>query len=53
MKFMSFILACKDYFGFKAGQTMSEFMTEVKALTAEDRDYLIREFAKVGYQITV
>lgn len=52
MKTMSFVLACKDYFGFKAGQTMTEFMNEIKALTTEDRDYFTREFAKVGYQIT-
>jgi hypothetical protein len=49
---MSLIVAIKDYFGFKPGQSMHEFMQEVKELTAEDRAYFAREFVKVGYQIT-
>ena len=32
-----FIVACKAYFGFKPGQTLLEFKTEVQALTAQDR----------------
>ena len=52
MKTMSFALACKDYFGFKPNQTMTEFMGELKQLTTQDRADLSREFAKVGYEIT-
>jgi len=49
MKEMSLIAALKDYFGFKPGQTMTEFMAEIRELTQEDRDWFKREFVKVGY----
>lgn len=51
MKQMSLTAALKDYFGYKPGQSLGDFMAEVKALTVEDKAYFIREFAKVGYQI--
>lgn len=51
-KYMSFIAACKDYFGMKEGQTLSDFMTEIKALTTQDREDLKKEFARIGYQIS-
>ena len=35
-----FIVACKKFFGFKPGQTLREFKTEVKELTQADRDEL-------------
>jgi hypothetical protein len=44
--------ALKEYFGFKPGQNLTDFMAEIKALTTEDREYFKREFAKVGYEIT-
>ncbi len=43
--------ALKEYFGFKPGQNLTDFMAEIKALTPEDRAYFKREFAKVGYEI--
>jgi len=43
--------AFKEYFGFKPGQNLTDFMQELKALTVEDREYFKREFAKVGYEI--
>ncbi len=49
MQEMSLIAAIKQYFGFKPGQSMTEFMGEVKELTPEDREYFRRELAKVGY----
>lgn len=52
MKQMTLTAALKDYFGYKPGQTLGDFMAEVKALTIEDRKYFIREFVKVGYEIT-
>jgi hypothetical protein len=52
MKQMTLTTACKDYFGYKPGQTLGEFMQEVKALTTDDREYFKREFLKVGYEIT-
>ncbi len=51
MKEMSFVLACKDYFGFKEGQTMMEFAAELKALTDQDKADLSRYFETVGYKI--
>lgn len=45
------VKACKEYFGFKPGQNLTDFMNEVKALTPEDRAYFKREFVKAGYEI--
>lgn len=52
MKVMSFTAACKEYFGYKPGQTLGEFMTEVKQLTPEDRQYFTKLFPSVGIEIT-
>jgi hypothetical protein len=52
MKEMSLIAAIKDYFGFKHGQTMSEFMAEFKELTPTDREYFKAGLQTVGYKIT-
>lgn len=52
MKSLSFVAACKDFFGFKPNQTLSEFMAEIKQLTVEDRADLTKEFKRVGYDIT-
>lgn len=46
-----FSVACKEFFGFQPGQTLSEFMVELRALTEEDRAYFIREFEKAGIKI--
>ncbi len=43
--------ALKEYFGFKPGQNLTEFMAEIKALDTADREYFKREFVKVGYEI--
>lgn len=51
MKTMTFVAACKDFFGFKPGQNLTGFMEEVKALDTGEREYFKREFLKVGYQI--
>lgn len=47
----SLVKALKEYFGFRPGQNLTDFMTEIKALTEEDRAYFKREFVKVGYEI--
>lgn len=36
-KEMSFTAACKEFFGFKEGQSLQDFMAETKQLTAEDK----------------
>ena len=33
----TFISACRDYFGYLPGQTLSGFNEEIKKLTVEDR----------------
>lgn len=52
MKKMSFIAAVREYFGFLPNQSPMQFMAEVKELTPDDRQYFIKEFAIVGYEIT-
>jgi len=50
-KELSFIAACKDYFGYKPGQTLGDFMNEIRLLTDEDKAQLRVEFLKVGYTV--
>lgn len=52
MQQMTFTKALKEYFGFKLGQNLTDFMNEIKALTPDDRAYFTREFVKVGIEIT-
>lgn len=33
----AFIVACKEFFGFKPGQTLLEFKEEIAELTPQDR----------------
>jgi hypothetical protein len=33
----TFMVACKEFFGFLPGQTLSDFSAEVKKLTEQDR----------------
>lgn len=49
---MSLVVACKHYFGFKPGQSMSEFMQEVRDLTDADKAEFKRLLTGVGYTIT-
>jgi len=49
LKQVTFIMACRDFFGMKQGQTLQEFATEVKQLTPEDRKDMIEMFKTVGY----
>lgn len=37
MRELSFMSACKEFFGLKEGQTNLDFGKEVKALTQQDR----------------
>lgn len=49
---MTFMGACKNFFGFKAGQTLGDFSAEVKALTKEDRAELTPQLeAALGAKI--
>lgn len=51
LKVTSLTVACKEYFGYKPGQTLGEFVAEVKELTPDDREYFKKHFPAVGYQI--
>lgn len=44
----SFIAACKDFFGFKPGQTLTEFGNEIKALSHEEKMDLADGMRKIG-----
>lgn len=40
METITFMAACKRFFGFKEGQTLSEFGAEIKAVSDKDRKEL-------------
>lgn len=48
---MSFMAACRDFFGMKPNQRPLEFGAEIKALSADDRAYFKAELEKLGYVI--
>jgi hypothetical protein len=52
LKYTTFIMACREFFGNKPGQTLQEFAAEVRALTPEDRAEFIAMFRTVGYDAT-
>lgn len=52
MEKMSFVKACKTFFGFKDGQTLAEFAAELKCLTDQDRADLTALFPSVGIEVT-
>ena len=51
MRKLSFIAACREYFGIREGQTSIEFLKEVKALDEKDRAYFTELFKTVGIEI--
>lgn len=44
----SFVAACKNFFGFKEGQTLSEFGAELKQLTHEDKMEIAKGLRDAG-----
>ncbi len=50
-KQMTLVAALKDYFGYKEGQNASDFMKELRDLTAEDKIYFRNLLPSVGYEI--
>ena len=46
----TFTAACKDFFGFKDGQKLSEFAAELKALTPEDKQDIFEGFKAIGIE---
>lgn len=51
LKKMTFMAACKDFFGLHPGQTGLQFGQEIKALTADDRAEITKGLEHSGYQI--
>jgi hypothetical protein len=51
IKKMTFMAACKDFFGLHAGQTGMEFGREIKALTEVDRQEIKKGLEMNGYEI--
>jgi hypothetical protein len=45
------IALCKEFFGFKPGQTLMEFRDEFKALSPEDKDDLRKSFEAAGFKV--
>lgn len=48
----SFVMAMREYFGYKEGQTMQDFAKELKALNDADRAYFKALLQGIGYTIT-
>lgn len=51
MKKLTFMAACKDYFGLKPGQTSLEFGKEIKELSQADREEIKAGLESQGYEI--
>lgn len=47
----SFMVACREYFGMKQGQSPMQFMQETKALTEKDREEIVAGLTKLGFNI--
>lgn len=52
MEKKSFVAACNSFFGRLPGQTLGDFQAELKTLDTNDRAYFVREFAKIGIEVT-
>ena len=51
LKKMTFMAACRDFFGLHQGETFLEFGKEIKALTPEDRAEITEGLKQNGYEI--
>lgn len=45
----SFISACKEFFGFKPGQKLSDFAAEIKALSPSDKAEIAQGLRDAGF----
>ena len=52
MREMTFIAACRSFFGPKDGQSLLEFAKEVKELTPKDRADMVEMFKAVDIDAT-
>ncbi len=51
MKEMTFVQACKDFFGMQPNQKPIDFMKEVRALNEKDRSEITTGLEQNGYKI--
>jgi len=51
VKVMSFLGACRDFFGYKPGETGADFYRELKELTLHDRAEITAGLEQNGYKI--
>jgi hypothetical protein len=52
LKHCTFIMACREFFGMKPGQSLQEFAKEVRELSLEERASYIEMLKTVGYDAT-
>jgi hypothetical protein len=52
MKQMTFIGACREFFGTKEGQTLKQFGEEIKSLSEKERAELVEMFKTVDIDAT-
>jgi hypothetical protein len=50
-KQMTFMMACREFFGLHAGQTNMQFAQEIKALTDADKAEITAGLVQNGYEI--
>jgi hypothetical protein len=53
MEKVGLMSALLKVFGKKPGQSNTEFMNEVRQLTAEDKTFFVAELKKLGYDCTL
>ena len=51
-KSLTFPAAMKDFFGLRSGQTLQDFMAEIRALDQSDRAYFKKGLEQNGYIVT-
>ena len=47
----SFTAVCREFFGFKEGQTLTEFGAELKTLTHADKLEIAEGLRAIGYDV--
>lgn len=52
LQVMTFVQACKTFFGLLPNETLQEFVTEIRALTPDDKAELVTLFKTVGIDAT-
>jgi len=45
---VTFVVACKSFFGLLPGETLQQFVAELRALTPGDKQELISMFKEIG-----